>query len=49
MGAQARIRVCANNDVHLVNRLLLTEMGLEPGSVAAARLADRTPPMEAVA
>lgn len=29
MGARARLRVCRNNDVHLVNRLLLTEMGLE--------------------
>lgn len=49
MGQQARARVCRNNDVHLVNRLLLTEMGLEPGSAAVAPLADRTPPMEAVA
>ena len=31
LGAQARARVCRNNDVHLVNRLLLTEMGLESG------------------
>ncbi|NHF73087.1 glycosyltransferase family 4 protein [Paracoccus xiamenensis] len=31
MGQQARARVCRNNDVHLVNRMLLTEMGLEPG------------------
>lgn len=29
MGAQARARVCQRNDVHLVNRLLLTEMALE--------------------
>lgn len=29
MGSEARRRVCRNNDVHLVNRLLLTEMGLE--------------------
>lgn len=29
MGDEARRRVCRNNDVHLVNRLLLTEMGLE--------------------
>lgn len=29
MGAQARTRVCQRNDVHLVNRLLLTEMALE--------------------
>jgi glycosyltransferase involved in cell wall biosynthesis len=48
MGAEARNRVCRNNDVHLVNRLLLTEMGLEHAShpppgvisppVAAARI-----------
>ncbi len=31
MGGQARARVCRNNDVHLVNRMLLTEMGLEAG------------------
>lgn len=29
LGANARKRVCCNNDVHLVNRLLLTEIGLE--------------------
>ena len=29
MGATARDRVCRNNDIHLVNRLLLTEIGLE--------------------
>lgn len=30
MGQAARDQVCARNDVHLVNRLILTEMGLEP-------------------
>ncbi|MFD1794966.1 glycosyltransferase family 4 protein [Paracoccus aurantiacus] len=35
MGQQARARVCRNNDVHLVNRLLLTEMGLERETPAA--------------
>ena len=29
MGAEARRRVCRNNDIHFVNRLLLTEIGLE--------------------
>lgn len=38
MGAAARHRVCRNNDVHLVNRLLLTEMGLE--------LPDHPPPLD---
>jgi glycosyltransferase involved in cell wall biosynthesis len=43
MGAQARIRVCANNDVHLVNRLLLTEMGLERDDATALK-SDRPTP-----
>lgn len=30
MGAQARARVMAHHDVHDVNRLLLTQLGLEP-------------------
>ncbi|WBU63465.1 glycosyltransferase family 4 protein [Paracoccus aerodenitrificans] len=29
LGAQARKRICRNNNVHMINRLLLTEMGLE--------------------
>ena len=29
LGENARQRVCRNNDVHAINRLLLTEMGLE--------------------
>ena len=42
MGAQARTRVCQRNDVHLVNRLLLTEMGLE-GDVPPVLTSDRPP------
>lgn len=30
MGAEARRQVCARHDVHDINRLLLTRMGLEP-------------------
>lgn len=32
LGQKARKRVCERNDVHIVNQLLLTEMGLEPKS-----------------
>lgn len=43
MGAQARIRVCNNNNVHLVNRLLLTEMGLEHENEPALKTVRPTP------
>jgi len=39
LGGQARARVCRNNDVHLVNRLLLTEMGLESGGTKVPQAA----------
>lgn len=48
MGAQARARVCENNDVHLVNRLLLTEMGLERETPPAQR-SDRATSAEVAA
>ncbi|WBU56495.1 glycosyltransferase family 4 protein [Paracoccus sediminicola] len=40
MGAQARSRVCRNNDVHLVNRRLLTEIGLEPENASDSAASD---------
>lgn len=43
LGARARIRVCNNNDVHEVNRLLLTEMGLERDAAPALQ-GDRPTP-----